>query len=275
MNTENKDNLKPEDDGREPEEGQRMIFPFDLDRDRGEDMPIDDASNEAASESQPAADEEVVANDEFAGEMDLEDDLRDDEDLTMLFQDYAEQSDEEMEDLLDEALGEVEVPGYLSEMIIERTIPSFERKRYEIKPRYRMSPAVIRAVAAVFAFAVLGVVMWSISKNLDWDQMRNGVDRNGVQMAGVRDGESEEEAISRIESQLAALPVLQGETQLNVSNVDDAEYDEMMQSQLDLVALQMQMAEADENPTDSAEAMELAVMEYELAEMMNTNEFYF
>ncbi|WP_432798776.1 hypothetical protein [Poriferisphaera sp. WC338] len=174
----------------------------------------------------------------------------------------AEQQDPELQHILDEAMHDDEDMGYLADMIITRTLPGFEAKRP--RPFYRINPGTIRRVAAFAAVIGFSALAFVVYQSTDWQGIR-------VPPPGVAQGPT----IEQIDERLASIPALSSETSFDVADVDDYSFDQRMGSELELLALQMDMVDIQAGLPTEEEAMDMAVTEYEIQQLVLQNQMYF
>ncbi|QQE13364.1 hypothetical protein JD969_07865 [Planctomycetota bacterium] len=206
--------------------------------------------------------------------------LYDDGEESMSLSEYNLHADEELEGLLDEALGQVEVPNYLADQIIGKTMPAFEQQK--LRSLHRINPAYIRAVAAMLALAAIGVLGLHLAGTIKHTPRSTGpivvkpTDQPGENQ-GVQIMTADQLAakMEQIDQRLAAVAALSEPVDFAVNGVDDTDYYDNVDTQLDLLALRMGVVEDSQTATNEEDVVELAVMDYQLQELMNEDAFYF
>ncbi|QDU32319.1 hypothetical protein KS4_03510 [Poriferisphaera corsica] len=202
------------------------------------------------------------------------------QDESMSLPEYDLQADLQMEDLLDEAMGQIEVPANMADQIISQTMPQFEQQK--LNTIRRIDLTYFRRIAAVIAIVGAGAIIWALTSVSDFKEPADqpGIaqtdpkmgGQNGVQMV---DAETVAKKLAALDTRLAAVPALREEVRFDVDGVDDTSYDSYVDSQLDLIAMRLDTMQTEQKIADTDTTMELAVLDYQLQEMMDADSYYF
>ena len=202
---------------------------------------------------------------------DFQDQLREDlSDQPMSMQDaellrQIQQTDPMLQDMLGEAMADQTDTGYLEDMILEKTLPAFQSAQPQ--PFYRINPQRVRKYALVAATVMVGLTIFAVART---GLMRDITTTNNP-LVSRADGIT----LDELDSKLASIAVLEDQSGLDVAGEDSNNFTQRLDSELELLAVQMEMMNIDAGIQTEEEVMDSAAFQYEMQQLGIQNEMYF